>query len=447
VWTSQYPAHEYGESRRMPSQVVFAEAYANGGVPVLLFAPSVWKQADTKGLMWHVNKEIAQFVSQHRALFVDRSSVADVALVLSLPSLFWRNCTSLRVLPIKHWDCFTAAASTLEDTHVPYDVLVLGHPDLYDDGPNLARLARYRTVVVPNVDCVSDRQTEAFLSYTEAGGRMVLIGECGTRDEELREREKPAFAKVTAGSLSELDSLTDGAVVRANLPSTLWLNVWRHGSGPMTSVQMVNYDLDLASDRPRPVKPFRLALRTDGEERFAAAWLVRPEDRAMKLDMEGHGKEVQVTVPSVNLWAIVVFAAEGEWEVRSAAAETRKWLERLRIAARCPGQDRGVHDELIAQASELLGQIQGHVKVDNSAARATGSYEGEVTAMRRADYRESDRGAEDDARGNLGCRGSQEVRLRRDGDAGRLGAGERRHDVYEAARLRLDFAGSNDNSR
>lgn len=363
VWTMQYPEQWFGADKRTPSAVTFAEAHANGGVPVLLFGPSITRQVDTAGRMWEVNRDHAQFVGKHRALFTDRASVADVALVLSLSSLFWRSCSSLRVQPVEHLERFTDTARDLEERHIPYDVLVLGHPDLYDDQPSLDRLGQYRCLVLPDVDCVSDRQVAALMSYAQAGGRLALLGECGTHDEELRGRETAALAGLPPGALVRSDALADYAPVRADLPPTVWLNVWRHGGGPMISVQMVNYDLDLATDHARPVGPFRLSLNADDAERFASARLIRPEGDITELDLERQGPEVRVTVPSLNLWATVVFAADGEWEARSLAAGTRKWLERLRIASRCPGQGRGAHDEVIAQASELLARVQGPANV------------------------------------------------------------------------------------
>ncbi len=161
VWTMQYPEQWFGMEKRIPVAVTLAEAYANGGVPVMLFGPSVSRKANTEGHLWKVSRRHARFVGEHRALFTDRTSVADVALILSLPSIFWRNCTSLRVRPLAHLDQFTAAARDLEERHVPYDVLVLGHPDLYDDRPNLERLRKYRYLVLPAVDCVSDQQAAA----------------------------------------------------------------------------------------------------------------------------------------------------------------------------------------------------------------------------------------------------------------------------------------------
>ena len=359
VWALQYPEQWFGAEKRLPSAVVFAEAHANGGVPVLLFGPSITQKAAAGGLMWQANRAHARFVGRHRALFTDRSSVADVALVLSLPSVFWRSFSSLRTDAREHLDCFTASARELEERHVPYEVLVLGHPDLYDDRPQLERLEHYRTVVLPHADSISDRQAEVLRRYAEAGGRLLLLGECATRDEELRPRPAPAFPEHGLAAREELASVDGSRVVVADLPATVWLNVWRHGVGPMTSVQMVNYDLDLAADRPRPVTSGALSLRADDPDRIAVAWLIRPGADTEPLDIRRSGDRLAVTVPVIDLWAVVVFAAQGEWETRSAAAEARKWLERLKIAARCPGRKPGVYDDQLAAASATLDRIQG----------------------------------------------------------------------------------------
>ena len=179
VWTMHYPEQWYGPHKRMPSEVILAEAYANGGVPIMLFAPSVVNQADTAGLTWKAQQQIAQFVSSHRELFIDRSTVAEVGLALSLPSLLWRKFTSLRVQPVAHEECFTAAARTLEEAHTPYDVIVFGHPDFYDDRQNLARLNQYHRLVIPGADCLSDAQVEAVAEFVRQGGRLTLLGEGG----------------------------------------------------------------------------------------------------------------------------------------------------------------------------------------------------------------------------------------------------------------------------
>ncbi len=368
VWTIQYPEQWFGADKRMPTAVTLAEAYANGGVPVMLFAPSVTKRADAESSTWQVCRRAARFVRAQRALFVDRARVADTALVLSLPSLFWRSFSSLSVRPVRHLQAFTAAARDLEERHVGYEVIVFGHPDLYDDADMLARLRRYRCVVLPTVDCLSDRQAAALRAFARRGGRIVRIGECGVRDEEFRRRPRPALADWPRSAQTSLDALSARSLIRTDAPRTVWLNVWRHAAGPMTSVQLVNYDIDFAADRPRPVGPFHLSLRVRDAERIASARLLRPGSEPLALPMQRRGAELSVTVPRLDLWAVVAFAAKDEWAARSAAADARKQLERLRIARRTPGERPAARDALMQEAENLLAGIQGDARVQDFAA-------------------------------------------------------------------------------
>jgi len=81
---------------------------------------------------------LARFVSGNasRHLFVDRMRIADVALLMSLPTLFWRRFSSLAVgnafapTGIQYYEYFSGVARILEDEHVSYDTPILGHPDL-----------------------------------------------------------------------------------------------------------------------------------------------------------------------------------------------------------------------------------------------------------------------------------------------------------------------------
>lgn len=378
VWTIQYPGQWWGEERRLASTVAFAEAYANGGVPVLLFTPSVTQTGDTDGVMWRTHRRIARFVGRRRWLFVDRGSVADVAIVQSLACTFWRRCTSLRA-PVAHLDCFAAAARRLEEWHVPYDALVLGHPDLYDDGPSLGRLRQYRCVVLPHVDCLSDRQVAALSRYVEQGGRLVLIGDVGVNDEELRARPRSGadrLAALAGGRVTRLadlpalvqDQLTGPKpLVQTDLPRSVWLNVWRHGGGPMTSVQMVNYDLDVAADKAHPVGPFTLRLRrVPGVEFHEALWLGF-DDAEVRLPLSEARDHWEVRAPGLDVWGCVVFAGPGERALRAGAAEARKWRERLGIAA----SQGPASAALMAEADGLLPSVQAAAApADGGALRA-----------------------------------------------------------------------------
>jgi hypothetical protein len=547
----------YGGDKRLPTALALAEAHANGGVPV-----QTWSATEFKYLMdkegwdrnfYEVNSAHAQFAGKNRVLFTDRTAVARVALVHSLTSTFWRQFQSFTV-PRDHLDQFTAAARFLEEKHVPYEILALGHPDIFDDEPGLARLDSYNSVIIPGADCVSDRQAQAISDWVRRGGNLVVWGNVGTRNEELAKRVTPVFADLIkapgAGTVRVIDAetanqyakgetvlsdskenpqswkytfdapasgwfgpdfddsswkngnapfgskeirgikpsttwatpeiymrrefvLPDAAklndplfemvhwwdadvyingvlavhaeergrifegyqavemlpqakaalkpgkniiavhcrnsvkdttsgqivdvgilnfadikiiadcmklpapLVETDLPASVWVNVWKHGAGPMTSVALVNYALDAKKDTVSPVEKFTVRLQVpDSSLIFRADWFAAdyssvaepPAPRSLPV-IKGQGW-VEVQVPRLDLFGVVVFSAEQELAARTAAAEARKWFERIRIAQRCLDGSPVMDATREGQVQKQLAQIQGNARVENFSSLA-----------------------------------------------------------------------------
>jgi hypothetical protein len=219
---------EYGGGRA--TQTELAEAYANGGLMV-----TAWPRS---GLPEGLRN--AQFVggAANRHLFVDRRRQGDVALLFSIPSIFWRRFSSLArgaaFAPkgFQFFDYFSGIARMFEDEHMSYETLFLHHPDLWSNHtaacnsgskrsyPN--RYGEFRTIVIAGVDAISENDIAmlgdfvvgrsgqcAFGSHVNptfcAGGHLVIVGAgVGSLDEELQ----PRFTNGTSGHspiLAELE--------------------------------------------------------------------------------------------------------------------------------------------------------------------------------------------------------------------------------------------------
>jgi hypothetical protein len=548
VFAVQYHggAHRsYGGDKRLPTALALAEAHANGGVPV-----QTWVATEYKYLMgregwdrnfYEVNRSHARFVSENRVLFTDRTQIAKVALVHSLPSTFWRQFQSFTV-PRDHLDQFTAAARFLEEEHIPYEILPLGHHDIFDDIPSLARLDNYSSLIIPGADCVSDRQALAISEWVRRGGHLVIWGNVGTRNEEMNKRVAPVFdglmnnsgigtvrvineaaadsysigkvilpnskttpqlwqytftspasgwfqpdfddsawkqgvapfgsqelrgvipstswtnsdiymrrefvvprdadlstlifemvhwwdaevyingvlaaredgrgrifegyqtadifpeAKETIkpgrnviaihcrnnaeniswgqiidagilafysnGSIAERMQMPD-SLLKTDLPPLVWANLWKYGAGPMTSVMLVNYDLDAKKDMVRPVEKFTIRLQMEDAERISRADWFAPDycsaesPPSQSLPIVKGRDWVEVKVPRLDLFGVLVFSAEQELEVRTAAAEARKWFERTIIAQRCLNGVPVITKEGEVEIRKQLAGIQG----------------------------------------------------------------------------------------
>jgi len=193
----QYPDARFSEDVRMPFVIYGAEGYANGGVPVWAYTLSLHNKGDLEAPVYKTLKDFAQFVNARRELFVDRENIADTAVVLSLPSLFWRQFSSLST-ESPHARNVSAVARLLEDHQRPWEAVVFGYPNIFDDTDALARLKRYRMVILPNVDAVSATQVAALTEFVRSGGTLVLWGDCGSNDEQLMPRPANSFAALTA---------------------------------------------------------------------------------------------------------------------------------------------------------------------------------------------------------------------------------------------------------
>ncbi len=407
VWAIQYQAgttsswpYGFGADKRYPTALANAEAVVNGGVPCQEWVSTGYNDQTVSETLKEGHRQHSQFVSQNRGLFVDRTSVVDHAVVYSVPSMFWRYCYGLTTLyDIPNLDHFGAAGRLLEDRHIPYNVLMLGHKDVFDDTYDLASLGNYKTIILPYVDCISNVQAEALKAWTRAGGKLVLWAEenVGTRDEELAMRSTQVFDDLIAdpgsgtvetiataladnyinkvsGSDDAIATQIEDAVspvLQTTAPETVWLNVWQHGAGPMTSVQMFNNDLDVSSDTITPATNFTVTLREpDGVTWTHADYYNTDYDGTIEVDPNSlsftrNGDYVEVTVPQLDVLGILVFSVDGELDARMEAGQTRKWYERLRMALRCPDADKSNYTALLEESETLLGQIQGDVVVSN----------------------------------------------------------------------------------
>lgn len=525
----QYPDTRFSEEKRMPAVLYGAEAYANGGVPVWAYTFSLHNKGDLDAPVYSIYKDFIRFVHQRRELFVDRERMADTAVVLSLPSLFWRQFSSLTT-QTPHTKHFLASARLLEDNHRPWEALVFGYPELFDDTEVLARLERYRMVVLPEVDAVSDKQVAALTNFVRKGGALVLWGRCGVNDEELMPRKQAAFEALidnpgkgkvvridqdeteaysnVAGSLlplgqqkkepvpwkytfdnpgdnwytvdfddvswkqgatpfgssfygtrsktpwpvksiwmrkdfsleeipqtpcihfmqqgvqvvwrgAETEVPGDGLDVyingvfagmsktrwsgvhslplnsaaksalkkgrnvvavrsqQSNIPKQIidvglveyapddalieklalseavfesdslnrdvWINVFRHGNGPMHTVHFVNYSFDPGRDRLLPQKHFtiRLKLNKKDVEALTEAWMENLDGEKCEVPFRRIGADVlECAIPGVDTWGILVLHGKEEREARRLAAEIRKWRNRLHIASRRNGPEQ-----------------------------------------------------------------------------------------------------------
>ena len=300
------------------SELWLSEGIANGGLAQMLHIDPPSSPGspgfNASAPFQQVNARHAGFVAApgHRWLFVDRRSAADVALVLSLPSMLWRDFSSLTFslggYNETHMNYISVIGRVLSDRHVPFDVIILGYPlyGLYDDSEQLAKLATYNTVILPMVDSMSDAHIAALRHYASASAprsnTLVVVSpdRTGTLDEDLKPRTgangasifegvpyitvehtaaqkyyrqsnqsigdeiynqifSPAGLRPAQANTSLTKTTRLPLVLTMDGPSTTWVGgVFAHGNGTgnaMRSTTLVNYELLLSGPKWHALQP------------------------------------------------------------------------------------------------------------------------------------------------------------------------------------------------
>ena len=133
---------------------------------------------------------VGRYLAANEHWYKDLTSLAKIALVKSPDSVAWgpdQGSLAGHAARPGHVAEFRGLFSAVSDLGFPCDVLVAG-------GLAGSRLARYRVVVLPAVNCLSDSDAEALDAYVRAGGTVVATADLGAGDQDGRARTAPVLS-------------------------------------------------------------------------------------------------------------------------------------------------------------------------------------------------------------------------------------------------------------
>ena len=123
-----------------------------------------------------ITRKYIEFYQQNRDLYVDSEDLTNVGVLRSYASLTYNNADVQL--------CTVLVEQALIEAGVPFDLV-------FDDG--LRDLNKYKALILPNCECLSDGQVLLLRSYVERGGALVVIGQAGLYDEWRRVRVAPGL--------------------------------------------------------------------------------------------------------------------------------------------------------------------------------------------------------------------------------------------------------------
>jgi hypothetical protein len=122
------------------------------------------------------------FYRQHRNLYQGAEDDATVAILRSYPSITYDNAHAQLAAVL--------VEQALIQARVPFRLIFDEH---------LADLSRYKVLVLPGSECLSDTQIAAIQSFVAKGGGLVATGETGLYDDWYRRRTAPGLQQLLPG--------------------------------------------------------------------------------------------------------------------------------------------------------------------------------------------------------------------------------------------------------
>lgn len=129
--------------------------------------------------------QLFQWIADHESALYDTQSVAEVGLLYSPRTRDLVDTVSGEPYDVQdsvHFAAYRAAANLLYRAHLPFDVVI---------DTNHAAFARYRVLIVPEVQTMSDATLAALRAFP---GRLLVVGESGVYDEWRQFRSAERWA-------------------------------------------------------------------------------------------------------------------------------------------------------------------------------------------------------------------------------------------------------------
>lgn len=339
--------HGLDTERYYPTLMQFqmAQVYSHGGrrsipltgLPNVPYDQSVnsWLRPD--GTIGESLHEFADFVRANRRFLTGVSEANASAIVVSLPTLLWQRLPDWHVFSTRHAAAIGEAANVLREEHVPYDVLILDYPPLWEAGAQVERLREYDLLVLAGVESVSDRHVAGIEAAVEAGAKIIATDGGPTRDERFEPRtdlldrlteatngvviDEPLDINGTGPSANELRTSVGRGYAQLELgtEADVSVNVFEQTDMQRLIVHLLNFEYDSDADSMRELNEFELIVRDVPFEPHAAN-LYTPGG-VSQLDFEHDSSSVSVTVPGLNIWGFVALGG-GEGTLEPSVPKT-----------------------------------------------------------------------------------------------------------------------------
>jgi hypothetical protein len=292
------PRQLAGRDHRRYYELMFLEAYANGGRWGYYWWPGVDPDTRRRATAPDALKSSIAFIDAHRDLYEDAGSINDLA-VLYLEGPIMRR-------PTTH-DGFLALTQALAESGYQCDVLYCGDGGFNPDALEAATLDRYAAIMVPEARHLGSAPRAAIEAYARRGGEVIVFSESPFG---------PAVARTEDGRMLADFWLRYGDADRARIASTVpdhgsfrittsdpVVNVIRTALDGRQILHLLDYAYDAEMDTIEPAKDVVVTIPWLAPT--AVCRLIAP-DGELDLDGEIADGRLRVEVPQIDPYAVLV---------------------------------------------------------------------------------------------------------------------------------------------
>jgi regulator of replication initiation timing len=404
-----------------------AEAYASGCIMLVPFGTGHPSEGwPTKRLVLGSERPNAaayyRFISENRELFKGVRTKADVALLVSVPTMVWYFVPALGLfsgMPDGGYqkDVF-GWARALESMGIPYDILLLGMDGILSTDSH-TRLKSYSLIIAPELSHISDIHLQAILDFLKAGGRLIVDSSFGIYDEMHNPRPSAKLSAIfshpnvlrteqwlgrdyqlTLDNLTpsqRLFSLMKGAVetsltsrmVITNASQNVYISVlsqrWPY---ERLIVHLVNYDYryDSEKDWTIPASNIGITLKIPSMFDPANVTLISPDiSGVIPLAFQIGDGFLSFTVPSLKVWDIIVI--EDRTAVLQRALENlqnryRELLQAYESLNAAYAELSQSYAQLVQTQQKLLAELRAKTEAYDKLSEENQAMKAELESLR-----------------------------------------------------------------
>jgi hypothetical protein len=249
--------------------------------------------------------EYIKFYRKNREIYEQAEDFSNVAVFRPYASLTYNNAAvQLSTILVEQ---------ALLQSQIPFDLIFDG---------NLKDLAKYKVVILPNSECLSDEQISILERYVQSGGGLVVTEQAGLYDEWRRVRVSPglhglvdkqveasayqesvtatvrasamsARKQVGRGRVAYLSSVEfDGAMPPPNPGFAITNEFWKRPKNWKELTELVHWAAD-----------DQIPLHVEGPEFLVANCTIQPQNRRMAVHLVNYNAEQVPVISAIRISA------------------------------------------------------------------------------------------------------------------------------------------------